>query len=78
MNISKEHSDAINIRYVSATPVVRVSFVSQQRFHKNAFLPIVREGEKRMVNRRKRDENRAVRRAFVYSKSMEFVVVKIL
>lgn len=31
-----------------------------------------------MVNRRKRDENRAVRRAFVYSKSMEFVVVKIL
>lgn len=82
MNISKKHSDAINIGYVSAIPVARLSFVLEQCADKNVspdqLHTRVRVSVCTKPGEKEREGRRADRRAFVYSKSMEFVAVKIL
>ena len=73
MNISKEYSDAINIRYVSATLVARLSFVPEWRSDKNAS-PRRSSEEQRETESKGGKETRVepIEQRFVYSKSMEF------
>ena len=84
MNISKEYSDAINIRYVSATLVARLSFVPEWRSDKNAFDPCRSSEEEKETERNRESKGEKETRLAPIEQHLfirnrwNFVAVKIL